>query len=131
MTFESALWFVAPIVATMLAIGGGLAKLIKSLVAGYFDNLNEKFLTLGKSLSDHLTKEESHNDKLNDTLTSVKEALVKLQTEKGLMATAADLSKAEKDLREEIMDTRHILRNEMQGCITTLELKIEKKQDKE
>jgi hypothetical protein len=105
---------ITPLVTLTVAITGGLWR-----------SVNKKFETLNDVLTKHTAKEDQHNDKLADTLNNLSQALVKLQAEKGLLATTAEVNKLDKDLREEIVETRHTLRGEMQQIATKLEIKIE------
>jgi hypothetical protein len=107
---NSPLMLVAPLVTIAIAVTTGLWR-----------SINAKFKELSSTLAAHTNREELHNDKLAEVLKTLGESMVRLQAEKALMATTAQLNEVEKDLREEIVETRHVLRGEMQQTLSKVE----------
>lgn len=113
---------VGVISAILLAIAGGLAQLISVLVRNYFEGLTARMAEYESRLSAHVATEESHDLRMEAILNTLKEAMIRIETQKDQFISIASHLESLRTVDTQITDTRHALRNEWQGALMKREI---------
>jgi hypothetical protein len=113
---------VGVISAILLAIAGGLAQLISVLVRNYFETLTGRMAEYETRLSAHVVAEEAHDIRMETILTTLKEAIIRIETQKDQFISIASHLESLRTVDTQITDTRHALRNEWQGALMKREI---------
>ena len=101
----------------LLSIAGGLAQLITVLVKNYFEGLTSRMTEYESRLSAHVTAEEAHDNRMESILTALKEAMIRIETQKEQFISMSSHLESLRTIDAQLTDTRHSLRNEWQGAL--------------
>lgn len=111
--------------AVLIAIGGGLAQLISSLVKTYFETLSKRMDAFESRLNLHTEKEELYQDKMLVIFTAFRESLIRLESGQQQFVSVAVHLEALRSFDGKITDSRHAIRNDLQPIISKIETNIE------
>ena len=113
------------IVAVLIALTGGVATLISSLVKNYFSTLSRRMDGFEKSLADHISQETAYQQTVTQLLSDMKNALTRIDTlSHSYVSTAAHLEALRK-IDADITNARHAVRNELTVTINKVSVDFE------
>ena len=119
-------WTMVGVLATVLiAIGGGLAQLITSLVKTYFESLSKRMDAFEAGLTGHTAREEAYQDKMLGIMTAFRESLIRLEAGQQTFVSITTHLEALRTFDGKLTDCRHSVRNDLQPIISKIETKIE------
>lgn len=119
-------WILSIISGVILAVGGGIAKLMSTLVGKYFESLSQRIALMEGNLQRHTAAEEVFQDKILTLINNLNSSLIRLETGREMFVTRDNLNDAIRRVEGQIADSRHATNNKLAEAIIHLETKIER-----